>query len=88
MLLTGCIVRLVDGLMVGLLVDPRTGEIIKGNVLLGSLRVRQDYMIATGLLAPFSEQSESEAVLENHQKADSPMMDARHGANSRQLSAL
>jgi hypothetical protein len=34
-------------------VDPRTGEIIKGNVSLGSLRVRQDYLIATGLLAPF-----------------------------------
>ena len=39
----------------GSVVDPRTGEIIKGNVLLGSLRVRQDYMIATGLLAPFKE---------------------------------
>lgn len=35
-------------------VDPRTGEIIKGNVTLGSLRVRQDYLIATGLLAPFA----------------------------------
>jgi hypothetical protein len=34
--------------------DPRTGEIIKGNVTLGSLRVRQDYLIATGLLAPFA----------------------------------
>ena len=33
--------------------DPRTGEIIKGQVSLGSLRVRQDYLIATGLLAPF-----------------------------------
>lgn len=33
--------------------DPRTGEIIKGNVTLGSLRIRQDYLIATGLLAPF-----------------------------------
>ena len=33
--------------------DPRTGEIIKGQVTLGSLRVRQDYLIATGLLAPF-----------------------------------
>jgi hypothetical protein len=31
--------------------DPRTGEIIKGNVSLGSLRVRQDYMIGTGLVA-------------------------------------
>ena len=36
-------------------VDPRTGEIIKGNVLLGSLRVRQDYMIAEGLLAPYEQ---------------------------------
>jgi len=35
------------------IVDPRTGEIIKGNVTLGSLRVRQDYMIAEGLLAPY-----------------------------------
>lgn len=34
-------------------IDPRTGEIIKGHVTLGSLRVRQDYMIAQGLLAPF-----------------------------------
>ena len=34
--------------------DPRTGEIIKGHVTLGSLRVRQDYLIAQGLLAPFA----------------------------------
>jgi hypothetical protein len=34
-------------------VDPRTGEIIKGQVTLGSLRVRQDYLIAQGLLSPF-----------------------------------
>ena len=34
-------------------VDPRTGEIIKGHVSLGSLRVRQDYLIAEGLLAPY-----------------------------------
>lgn len=38
-------------------VDPRTGEIIKGNVTLGSLRVRQDYMIAQGLLSPFENES-------------------------------
>lgn len=36
-------------------VDPRTGEIIKGHVLLGSLRVRQDYLIAEGLLSPYEE---------------------------------
>lgn len=40
--------------------DPRTGEIIKGQVTLGSLRVRQDYLIAQGLLSPF----------ENGQKPD------------------
>jgi hypothetical protein len=33
--------------------DPRTGEIIKGNVTLGSLRGRQDYMIGESLLAPY-----------------------------------
>lgn len=33
--------------------DPRTGEILKGHVTLGSLRVRQDYLIAEGLLAPY-----------------------------------
>ena len=30
-------------------VDPRTGEIIKGHVSLGSLRIRQDFLIALGL---------------------------------------
>ena len=34
-------------------IDPRTGEIIKGQVTLGSLRVRQDYLIAEALLAPY-----------------------------------
>lgn len=41
-------------------VDPRTGEIIKGQVSLGSLRVRQDYMIAQGLLSPFTDKSMKE----------------------------
>ncbi|WP_371376069.1 zinc-dependent metalloprotease [Thalassotalea aquiviva] len=36
-------------------IDPRTGEILKGHVTLGSLRVRQDYLIALGLTSPFSE---------------------------------
>ena len=35
------------------LVDPRTGEIIQGRVSLGSLRDRQDLLIAEGLLAPY-----------------------------------
>jgi len=33
--------------------DPRTGEIIQGRVSLGSLRDRQDFLIAEGLLAPY-----------------------------------
>jgi hypothetical protein len=32
------------------IVDPRTGEILKGHVTLGSLRVRQDYMLGTGMI--------------------------------------
>ncbi|MBV1911821.1 MAG: zinc-dependent metalloprotease [Kangiellaceae bacterium] len=35
--------------------DPRNGEIIKGHVTLGSLRVRQDYLIAQGMLSRFEE---------------------------------
>ena len=34
-------------------VDPRTGEIIKGHVSLGSLRVRQDYLIMQALMSPY-----------------------------------
>ena len=34
--------------------DPRTGEIIKGHVSLGSLRIRQDFMIAQALQAPYT----------------------------------
>ena len=33
--------------------DPRTGEIIKGNVTLGSLRGRQDFLVAEALLSPY-----------------------------------
>lgn len=40
--------------------DPRTGEIIKGQVSLGSLRVRQDYLIATGLLLPYGDEKQQE----------------------------
>ncbi|MGY5850880.1 zinc-dependent metalloprotease [Salegentibacter sp. F14] len=58
-------------------VDPRTGEIIKGHVSLGSLRIRQDFMIAQALMnRPFAESDQ------NHQK----MMDMAL-ARIRQLSA-
>jgi hypothetical protein len=43
--------------------DPRTGEIIKATVTLGSLRDRQDYLIAEALLAPYTSGSETPAIL-------------------------
>ena len=43
----------------GSITDPRTGEILKGTVTLGSLRVRQDYLIAEGLLAPYENGDEN-----------------------------
>jgi len=56
--------------------DPRTGEIIKGQVTLGSLRVRQDYLIAEGLLAPYEQG-----------KPRNPEMERMALARLRQLSA-
>ena len=57
--------------------DPRTGEIIKGHVSLGSLRIRQDFMIAQALMnRPFAQ---SDANIK-------PMMDMAL-ARIRQLSA-
>ena len=45
--------------------DPRTGEIIAGRVFLGSQRVRQDFMIGAGLMAPYeSEQANTKAIEE------------------------
>lgn len=38
-------------------IDPRTGEILKGHVLLGSLRVRQDFLIAQGLVDAYTDGS-------------------------------
>ncbi len=57
--------------------DPRTGEIIKGHVSLGSLRIRQDFMIAQALMnQPYG------ASDDNYQ----PMLDLAL-ARIRQLSA-
>jgi hypothetical protein len=56
--------------------DPRTGEIIQGRVTLGSLRGRQDYMIAEALLAPYEKD-----------KPVSPEMREMVLARLRQLSA-
>lgn len=44
----------------GSITDPRTGEIMKGHVSLGSLRIRQDYLIAQALMnKPFAERDDN-----------------------------
>ncbi|MEX2122586.1 MAG: zinc-dependent metalloprotease [Woeseia sp.] len=70
-------------------VDPRTGEIMKGHVTLGSQRVRQDYMIAEGLLAPYvQDTADNGSVGEgaNDQSVPDPMLEMAM-ARIRQLSA-
>jgi hypothetical protein len=47
----------------GSIADPRTGEIIKATVTLGSLRDRQDYMIFEGLLSPYVNGNERPSIL-------------------------
>jgi hypothetical protein len=47
----------------GTVTDPRTGEIIKATVTLGSLRDRQDYMIFEGLLSPYATGNEKPDIL-------------------------
>jgi hypothetical protein len=61
----------------GSIIDPRTGEILKGHVSLGSLRIRQDFMIAQALSnKPFAQRDD------NHQQMLSMAL-----ARIRQLSA-
>jgi hypothetical protein len=54
--------------------DPRTGEIIKGNVTLGSLRGRQDYMIAEALTAPYMDASAGQPHEEGHHPGEDPAL--------------
>ena len=48
----------------GSVVDPRTGEILKGHVSLGSLRIRQDYLIAQSLLGATDKTGEENELLQ------------------------
>lgn len=64
-------------------IDPRTGEIIKGNVLLGSLRIRQDVMIGRGLIPQYEELGDT--ALSQLDPKTSPSLMAL--ARIRQLSA-
>jgi hypothetical protein len=52
--------------------DPRTGEILKGNVTLGSLRGRQDYLIAEALLSPYSTSLSSRSAAKGSASSLSP----------------
>ena len=61
----------------GSVTDPRTGEIIKATVTLGSLRDRQDYMIFEGLLSPY----------DDRQRDSPPILYETALARIRQLSA-
>lgn len=45
-------------------VDPRSGEILKGHVILGSLRVRQDYLLASAWLNPFEANQPTPEVIQ------------------------
>jgi hypothetical protein len=50
----------------GSVIDPRTGEILKGHVSLGSLRIRQDFMIAQALMnKPFAERDDNHDAMLN-----------------------
>ncbi|MGE3618435.1 MAG: zinc-dependent metalloprotease, partial [Gemmatimonadales bacterium] len=42
--------------------DPRTGEIIRGNVNLGSLRLRQDYLHGEGMVPPFGSAGDDDGL--------------------------
>jgi len=64
-------------------IDPRTGEILKGNVTLGSLRIRTDVLIAEGLVPQFDEMHDR--ALSALDPATSPSMMAL--ARIRQLAA-
>ena len=45
------------------IVDPRTGEILKGHVTLGALRVRQDILLFEGLTAPYADGADASDVV-------------------------
>lgn len=48
----------------GAVTDPRTGEMMKGHVILGSLRARQDFLIGEGLDAPYATGTEKASRVE------------------------
>ncbi len=48
----------------GAVTDPRTGEMLKGHVILGSLRARQDYLLGEGIAAPYATGTEKANAVE------------------------
>ena len=71
------------------LVDPRTGEIIQGRVSLGSLRDRQDFLIAEGLLAPYDKTNTASPKLHGDGAgAFATTLGARSGPHARTATQL
>ncbi|NOT59777.1 MAG: DUF5117 domain-containing protein, partial [Acidobacteria bacterium] len=73
-------------------VDPRTGEIIKGHVTLGSLRIRQDFMLGTGMIPKYAaigmtDECEMAQMPDLEYLADTSDIEAMSLARIRQLSA-
>ncbi len=56
-------------------VDPRTGEVLKGHVTLGSLRIRQDYMLGTGMIPTFASATDGDGLRVQCAAGDMPDVD-------------
>ncbi len=48
----------------GMIWDPRTGEFLKANVVIESQRIRQDYLVAEGLVADYGEGGDVSPAME------------------------
>jgi hypothetical protein len=48
----------------GMIWDPRTGEFLKANVVIESQRIRQDYLVAEGLVADYGEGQDASPAME------------------------
>ena len=71
----------------GIVADPRTGEIIKATVTLGSLRDRQDYLIFEGLLAPYKTGNEKPDIAVPRRRSRASASSPRTKSATRSASA-
>jgi len=69
-------------------VDPRTGQILKGNVSLGSLRVRQDIMLGSGLTAVAATEAALQCAAGDAPEADYLAQDPTTDATAMSLARI